>query len=75
MIDPHDFAIRCKLIVSTMRGHAAHSALDILTNDVLRQLGYGEGIDIFERKVAHWHRQHHPYPHQPCPDCEHQDKT
>lgn len=54
-----------------MRGHEAHRALDLLTNDVLRELGYGEGIDIFEAAVAHWHAEAHPYPYVgPCPDCE-----
>ena len=58
-------------IVETMHGHAAHRAIDLLTNDVLRGLGYGEGIDIFENAVAHWHDADNIYPHSgPCPDCE-----
>ena len=68
---PEEFAARCQDIVRTMRGHAAHRALDILTNDVLRALGYGRGVDIFEAAVTHWHAEAHPYPHiGPCPDCE-----
>jgi hypothetical protein len=70
-ISPDAFALRAREIVRTLSGHEAHRALDILTNDVLRALGYGEGIDIFEGAVAHWHAAAHPYPHRgPCPDCE-----
>jgi len=68
---PQQFADRCREIARTMRGHEAHRALDLLTNDVLRELGYGEGIEIFETAVAHWHAETHPYPYTaPCPDCE-----
>lgn len=70
-MSPDRFAARCLEIVCTLRGHAAHRALDLLTNDVLRTLGYGEGIDIFEAAVGHWHDQVHSYPPPgPCPDCE-----
>ena len=70
-ISPEDFAARARAIVDTLDGHAAHHALDILTNDVLRGLGYGEGIDTFERAVTHWHAAAHPYPYRvPFPDCE-----
>lgn len=66
-----EFAARAHRIVQTMRGHAAHRAIDLLTNDVLRGLGYGEGIEIFESAVAHWHNADTIYPHSgPCPDCE-----
>jgi hypothetical protein len=68
---PELFASRCRDIVSRLDGHAAHRALDLLTNDVLRALGYGEGVAIFEAAVGHWHADAHPYPHiGPCPDCE-----
>lgn len=67
---PSAFAAECRRIVDTERGHAAHRLLDLLTNDVLRSLGYGDGIGIFEAAVAHWHGNS-PYPHAgPCPDCE-----
>lgn len=65
------FADRAREIVETMSGHAAHRAIDLLTNDVLRGLGYGEGIEIFESAVGHWHDADAAYPHSgPCPDCE-----
>ena len=52
-------------------GHAAHRAIDLLTNNVLRGLGYGEGIEIFENAVGHWHEADAAYPHsERCPDCE-----
>ena len=67
---PEAFAAHCRRIVETMRGHAAHRALDLLTNDVLHALGYGEGVAIFESAVAHWHGDADPYPYGgPCPDC------
>lgn len=70
-MSPEQFAIRCRDITRTKKGHAAHLALDLLTNDVLRMLGYGDGVDIFEKAVAHWHQERHTYPHTgPCPDCE-----
>jgi hypothetical protein len=69
--NPAAFADRCREIVETSRGHEAHRALDLLTNDVLRSLGFGEGINIFERAVDHWHREADPYPYSAsCPDCE-----
>lgn len=73
---PTDFANECRCIVATQRGHVAHRALDLLTNDVLRSLGYGEGIAIFETAVARWHDESAPYPHVgPCPDCEHRQEA
>jgi len=66
-----EFADRARRIVETLNGHAAHRAIDLLTNDVLRGLGYGEGIEIFENAVGHWHEADAVYPHGgPCPDCE-----
>lgn len=71
LISAEEFARLAREIVTMTSGHEAHRALDILTNDVLRGLGYGEGIDIFEAAVSHWHEAAHPYPHiGPCPDCE-----
>jgi len=71
MMSPEQFAERARHIVETMCGHAAHRAIDLLTNDVLRGLGYGKGIDIFEGAVGHWHEAAADYPHVGrCPDCE-----
>jgi len=71
LISAEEFADRARRIVDTMHGHAAHRAVDLLTNDVLRGLGYGEGIDLFEAAVGHWHDAGAAYPHGgPCPDCE-----
>lgn len=68
---PAMFAERCREIARTLRGHEAHRALDLLTNEVLTVLGYGEGIQIFEAAVATWHRAGDTYPRPgPCPDCE-----
>lgn len=74
LMSAQEFADRARVIVETMQGHAAHRAIDLLTNDVLRGLGYGEGIEIFEAMVGHWHEASAPYPHSgPCPDCERAD--
>jgi hypothetical protein len=71
LITPQEFAARARAIVETMQGHAAHRAIDLLTNNVLRGLGYGEGIEIFEDAVGHWHDGEAGYPHAGrCPDCE-----
>lgn len=71
LLTAEEFAARARMIVETMHGHAAHRAIDLLTNDVLRGLGYGEGIEIFENAVGHWHTGEHAYPHEArCPDCE-----
>ena len=69
---PKDFADRCRDIVETQRGHEAHRSLDLLTNQVLRELGYGEGVQILEAEVASWHKAADPYPYPPgpCPSCE-----
>lgn len=67
---PDAFAAECARIVETMRGHEAHRALDLLTNQVLNSLGFGEGIAVFERAVAHWHAAADVYPYPAaCPDC------
>jgi len=71
LMSAEEFADRAGMIVETMCGHAAHRAIDQLTNDVLRGLGYGEGIEIFENAVGHWHDADAAYPHGSiCPDCE-----
>lgn len=70
-MSPADFAMACRSIVAGQRGHEAHRSLDLLTNDVLRQLGFGEGIDVFEAAVRSWHETSDPYPYSgPCPACE-----
>lgn len=70
-MSPAEFAAACRAIVATQQGHAAHRALDLLTNQALRDLGFGAGIDIFETAVASWHDPAHPYPYAgPCPNCE-----
>lgn len=70
-ITPGQFAERCRAMVADLRGHEAHRALDLLTNDVLRQLGFGDGVAIFEAAVADWHKAADPYPYSgPCPTCE-----
>lgn len=70
-MSPETFASRCHEIVRDMRGHEAHRALDLLTNEALRSLGFGDGIDVFEAAVAHWHRGADLYPYAgPCPNCE-----
>ncbi len=71
LMSAEEFAERARIIAETMRGHAAHRAIDLLSNDVLRGLGYGEGVDIFENAVGHWHEADAAYPHDAtCPDCE-----
>jgi hypothetical protein len=70
-MSPRNFAARCEHIVGSMRGHAAHRALDLLTNELLNSLGYSAGISIFEAAVALWHSEAHQYPYSgPCPACE-----
>lgn len=59
---PEGFARRCREIVANMPGHPAHAALDILTNDLLRELGFGAGISVFEVAVRGWHVNGLPYP-------------
>lgn len=71
VMSAEEFADLARRIVETLHGHAAHRAIDLLTNDVLRGLGYGEGIEIFENAVGHWHEADAAYPHGgSCPDCE-----
>lgn len=65
VMKPEAFAARCARIVETMAGHEAHRELDLLTNEVLASLGYGEGIAIFEAAVREWHDASSPYPAEP----------
>lgn len=70
-MSPPAFRARCAQIIAEKRGHEAHRDLDLLTNELLRALGYGAGVDLFESAVAHWHDPAHPYPYAgPCPNCE-----
>lgn len=59
---PAGFARRCREIVATMPGHAAHRELDLLTNEILAGLGFAEGVRLFEAAVRDWHRDGLPYP-------------
>lgn len=59
---PKRFADDCRQIVQQHSGHKAHRQLDLLTNEILTSLGYGEGIAIFEAAVCDWHRDGLPYP-------------
>lgn len=65
-LTPAGFARHCREIVANLRGHEAHRALDAASNEVLRSLGYGDGIDIFEQGVRGWHSSAAPYPSQAC---------
>lgn len=55
MISPDEFAERCRAIVAESSGHDAHRKLDELTNEVMSDLGYAEGIEIFKTGVAATH--------------------
>jgi len=46
-ISPDQFAQGCKQIVQKHEGHRAHREIDLLTNQVLCSLGYGEGLRVF----------------------------
>ncbi len=61
-MDPQTFASECRRIRKEYREHAGHRAMDLLTNKVLSDLGYSEGVEIFEEAVRDWHRPHRPYP-------------
>ncbi|ODU22796.1 MAG: hypothetical protein ABS87_01100 [Sphingomonas sp. SCN 67-18] len=62
MMTPDRFSAECRRIITDHQGHEAHRMLDLLTNEVLSSLGYGEGIAIFEAAVREWHRSDRPYP-------------
>lgn len=53
---------RAREIRANLSGHAAHQAFDLLTNDVLRSWGFGDGVGLFEEGVRDWHRASLPYP-------------
>lgn len=55
MINPKEFAQRCRAIVAESNGHGAHRKLDELTNEVMSNLGYAEGVEIFKAAVAATH--------------------
>jgi hypothetical protein len=68
---PDEFATRCRQILAEQTGHARHRAFDLACEEALRAAGYGEGVAIFEKAVAAWHRDGDPYPYgRACPDCE-----
>jgi hypothetical protein len=51
---PEDFAERMKAIIEMENAEEAHSEADKLMCDALRSLGYGEGVDAFE-KADFWY--------------------
>ena len=71
---PDEFAARCREILETSQGHERHRLFDLACEDALRSAGYGDGVEIFEGAVKHWHREGDPYPYgRACPDCETDD--
>lgn len=45
-----------------MHGHAGHRAADAAMSQVLSNLGYGEGVALFEEAVRGWHDDNERYP-------------
>lgn len=56
-VSPSEFATRCREIVEQHEGQERHRLFDEASNDLLRSLGYGEGVDMF---VAHASGLHLP---------------
>ena len=48
MLTPEEFASKMKECFAEGDGEASHSDADDLLCNLLRELGYGEAIDIFE---------------------------
>lgn len=59
---PEQFAEAARLIVRSYQGHEAHRQMDRLTNELLCNLGYGEGAELFTRAVLDWHHPQLQYP-------------
>lgn len=54
-ISPQQFADRMKWLSDEGGGEMGHVEADELMGKVLRQLGYGEGVDIFEHMPNVWY--------------------
>lgn len=54
---PAAFAAECERLANTMSGDPLHKAMDCLSNDILRSLGFGEGVEIFCKAVAGCHER------------------
>lgn len=62
---PEAFAAAAREIAATKTGHEAHRQMDRLTNEVLHNLGFGEGADIFAKAAFDWHHPQLVYPMRP----------
>ena len=58
------FAAAARHIAQTKTGHEAHRQMDRLTNEVLCNLGFGEGAEIFAKAAFDWHHPQLVYPHR-----------
>lgn len=52
---PEAAALLARDITRTLSGHAMHKAFDKASNDLLRNLGFGEFVAEFERATAGYH--------------------
>lgn len=59
---PEQFAEAARLIVRDFQGHEAHRQMDRLTNELLCNLGFYEGAELFARAVIEWHHPQLRYP-------------
>lgn len=59
---PEQFAEACRWIIRDYRGHEAHRQMDRLTNELLSNLGFGEGATLFAHAVQDWHHSQLEYP-------------
>lgn len=59
-MSPAAFADQCREIAARHDGDARHRALDLLVTELLRQLGYGDGMDIFLAAATAAHAEPKP---------------
>lgn len=62
---PEEFTAEVRRIASNSQGHAAHRAFDALSNRILSDLGYSEGVNVFQEAIHDWHSDEAPYPRPP----------
>lgn len=62
---PEQFAACARHIARNQFGHDAHRTMDRLTHQLLHNLGFGEGADIFAKAAFDWHHPQLVYPLRP----------
>jgi len=55
VLNAAEFADECRRLTETLTGDPLHKAMDRLSNELLCNLGFGEGVAVFIKAVQGYH--------------------